>query len=103
MARLFDLERNDIEHERVKLVGKGGCGEVWLARENGTGRQVALKILMQMSQANDQKSFIREITIPVRLNIPYVVPLFGFRLPGVAVVNDHGVLQPERSALIITR
>jgi serine/threonine protein kinase len=75
--RKFFLSLED--YDVGKQLGKGGCGEVYLATERKTGAQVALKVLFDVANLGEQRSFIREVTVPLRLNFPGIVKLIGFR------------------------
>lgn len=58
-----------------KLLGKGGMGEVYLARQLSLGRDIALKILP--ARLRDQKArvqrFFKEVEIMARLDHPNIV------------------------------
>ena len=63
------------QYELLRQLGSGGMGEVWLARQEGLGRQVAVKIL---SSATDQRSvdrLRREAQALARIRHPHVVPV----------------------------
>jgi serine/threonine protein kinase len=85
-------EMND--YTQLKVLGKGAAGTVWLCRDSASNRDVAMKVLREFA-ASDSKSFLREIQIPLRLNLPGIVPLVGFGLPS----TESG---PDRGAMIIT-
>jgi serine/threonine protein kinase len=77
-----------------RLLGKGACGIVHLATEKATERQVAMKELFDVDDAHDQKLFIREIILPVRIGSIGIVPLLGFCLP-----SPKGSSGPDDSSL----
>lgn len=58
-----------------RLLGKGGMGEVYLARQLSMDRDVALKILPpSMTQdEEDVQRFIQEVRLAARLNHPHIV------------------------------
>jgi eukaryotic-like serine/threonine-protein kinase len=58
-----------------RLLGSGGMGHVYLARDNVIGRAVALKIV---SSAVDNERFLREAATTGMLNHPHVVQLYDF-------------------------
>lgn len=60
-----------------ELIGKGGYGEVYLAEEVLTAKEVAIKVYdkYQMSQANRLKSVNNEIRILKRLDHPNIIKL----------------------------
>ncbi|HRG97239.1 MAG TPA: serine/threonine-protein kinase [Polyangiaceae bacterium] len=67
-----------IGHYRVvRLLGRGGMGSVFLARDMRLGRSVALKLLAnELSSATDRKQFDVEARTTARLSHPNVVTLF---------------------------
>jgi serine/threonine protein kinase len=80
------------DYEEICLLGRGACGEVFLCKEKDTGARVALKRVNEVAEPHNQRSFIREIIVPLKLNLPGIVKFIGFRFP-----------DPEGSpALIIT-
>ena len=61
------------------LVGRGGMGAVYRARDAALGRQVALKVIAP-ALARDprfRERFIRESRIAARLEHPHIVPVYG--------------------------
>ena len=59
-------------------LGRGGMGEVYLAFDNQLGRQVALKILREISEnRNYRRRFEREARSIAGLNHPNIVTLHG--------------------------
>jgi serine/threonine protein kinase len=82
-------------------LGKGACGEVFLARDKDTGVPVAVKVLFHAGTASDQKSFFREISVPTRLNLPGLVRFLGFRCPEEKRTDKH-LDVPEVPGLIVT-
>ena len=74
-------------YETIRLLGEGGMGRVYLARQTDLGRQVVVKV-MHDHIANDpkfRKRFERETLLMARFQHPYVVTLYD------ASLNDpHG-------------
>jgi serine/threonine protein kinase len=58
---------------------------------------VAVKKIFEIANAKDQRSFIREIVVPLKLNLPGIVKLIGFRFPEPDTATTRG-----SPALIIT-
>jgi serine/threonine-protein kinase len=74
-------------YETVKLLGEGGMGRVYLAKQNDLGRQVVVKV-MHEHIANDPKfreRFQREMLLMARFQHPYVVALYD-----ASLTDPHG-------------
>jgi serine/threonine-protein kinase len=66
-------------YEVVALIGCGGMGEVYRARDTGLGRHVALKILPD-TFTNDRERlarFRREAQVLASLNHPHIAAIYG--------------------------
>lgn len=81
-------------YEIRELLGEGGRGSVYRARDTKLGRDVAIKVLLP-SLANDAKilaRFEREAKLLASINHPNIATIYGFedaptcsaRLPGAA-------------------
>lgn len=69
----------------VELIGKGGMGEVWKAAHMRLPKNVAVKVLLDATLANESAlaRFRREAEIASRLNHPNIVDILDFNtLPG---------------------
>src|SRR5262245_24145424 len=55
------------------LVGSGGMGRIYRARDEHTGRLVALKLLHRTGAARDTDRFVREARILSELHHPGIV------------------------------
>lgn len=67
------------QYRVVRLLGRGGMGAVFLAREESLDRLVAIKVLPEGSGDEETRErFRREARIAAQLNQPNVVPLLGF-------------------------
>lgn len=64
----------------VKLLGRGGMGEVWRAHDTETDRIVAIKLLPEYLSADEefQHRFRREAHAAARLNNPHVIPIHHY-------------------------
>ena len=62
-------------YELVRLLGRGGCGAVYLAKDLHLGRFVALKYLSQSRPAEIER-FFREARFAARLNNPAIVQVY---------------------------
>src|SRR6187399_1842795 len=68
------------QFEVVDLLGTGGMGEVYRARDTKLNRDVALKVLYEsvVSDADRLARFRREAQVLASLNHPNVAHLYGF-------------------------
>ena len=67
------------QYEVGRLLGRGGMGAVFLAREPALDRNVAIKVLPSDRDASaDRERFRREARTAARLNHPHIVPLYTF-------------------------
>ncbi len=107
------------DYEIIRLIGSGGMGEVWLARETMLDRLVAVK-LISVRLTQDQAfaaRFQNEARIQARLSHPHIVGLLSFfeergdycmvqeYAPGITLrelIERTGPI-PERRALGIFR
>src|SRR6188768_1096898 len=67
-------------YEVLALIGQGGMGEVYRAREAHLGRDVALKTLPEVFVSDPERvaRFEREARILATLNHPNIATIFGF-------------------------
>ncbi len=64
----------------VSQVGKGGLGQVWLARDNDLVREVALKEIKAEAMSSEAvKRLIKEAQITGQLQHPNIVPVYEVR------------------------
>ena len=77
------------QFQRIRRIGVGGLGEVWLARDNKLKRNVAIKELNAEARQNPQawKRFHREAEITGHLEHPNIVALYAFG-------NDRETAEP---------
>ncbi len=68
------------DYEAVRLIGSGGMGEVWLARDDMLDREVAIKRLNhQLTQDADFAArFQNEARIQAKLKHPHIVGILAF-------------------------
>ena len=69
-----------VDHYRVeRLLGRGGMGEVYLARDTHLGRRVALKVVRadQLATPDATQQFLREARTTARFNHPHIVTVYG--------------------------
>jgi serine/threonine protein kinase len=108
-------------YETVKLLGEGGMGRVYLAKQTDLGRQVVVKV-MHEHVANDPKfreRFQREMLLMARFQHPYVVALYDASLNdplgpcivmeyvrGISLdtlIHRNGRLSPGRAGKILAQ
>jgi tetratricopeptide (TPR) repeat protein len=70
-----DLPPAPDKYELIRLLGRGGCGAVYLATDMHLGRSVALKYLGQSRPAEVER-FFREARFAARLNNPAIVQVY---------------------------
>ena len=59
-----------------RVLGRGGMGTVYLARDVKHGRQVAIKALTpEVAQAVGARQFLKEIRVTAQLQHPHILPL----------------------------
>jgi predicted ATPase len=63
----------------VSLIGAGGMGEVYLARDQRLGRQVAIKVLSESwsARADERARFEREARLLAALNHPNIAAIYS--------------------------
>jgi serine/threonine-protein kinase len=86
----------DIEerYEELGSIGKGGMGEVLLARDNQLLRKVAIKVLRdEVSSAAALSYFLREAQITAQLDHPNIVPLYTVKKPDSGRKNVSFVMK----------
>ncbi len=64
------------------LLGRGGCGEVWLADDVGMGRQVAVKTITDVDRLDLIKTLRNEARLLGGLEHPNIVRVFAWREVG---------------------
>ena len=70
-------------YEKIRIVGRGTFGTVWLVRHNATGKQYIRK---EVSLANlprhEQKATMQEVDVLKRLKHPHIVAYVDSYLDG---------------------
>jgi serine/threonine-protein kinase len=68
-----------INYEILSVLGKGGMGEVWRARDTKLGREVAIKTLPQGFSSDTERlsRFEREARVLAALNHPNIAAIYG--------------------------
>ena len=69
-----------VDHYKVtRLIGKGGMGDVYLARDTQLGRKVALMVLKPSALGNKRglARFLFEAKVTAQFSHPHIVTIFG--------------------------
>ena len=107
-------------YELLSLVGAGGMGQVWRARDRQTNRVVALKVLPEHSAEDEEprERFRRECEAVAQLTEPHVIPIHDFGdmdgrlflnmrlVDGTdlrTLIKQEGALPPTRAVAIIAQ
>src|SRR5215470_11676535 len=106
-------------YEAIRLLGEGGMGRVYLARQMDLGRQVVVKVMHDHIAADPKfrERFVRETLLMARFQHPYAVTLYDASLndaQGPCIVmeyirgitldqllRNHGRLSPPRVARLL--
>src|SRR5437763_8536660 len=69
-------------YEAIRLLGEGGMGRVYLARQLDLGRQVVVKVMHDHIAADPKfrERFARETLLMARFTHPYAVTLYDAKL-----------------------
>lgn len=70
----------EVDHYRImRLLGRGGMGEVYLARDTKLGRKVALKIVLSdvLRDEGEKERFLFEARATAALNHEHIVTIYG--------------------------
>lgn len=96
LARLRALMERPAEHTRYEigeLIGEGGMGSVYLARDRELDRDVALKVVRETAATvDDRERILREARILASLEHPGIVP-----------IHDVGTLTDGRLFYVMKR
>jgi serine/threonine-protein kinase len=65
----------DADFELTSLIGRGGMGEVWLARQRSLGRDVAIKIPPDAADEAVERALVSEARVTGALEHPSIVPV----------------------------
>jgi len=69
------------EFELIDLVGRGGMGCVWAARDRILDRTVAIKVMRsRLGDPDEQERFLREALLCSKVDSPHVVRVFSARV-----------------------
>jgi DNA-binding transcriptional regulator YhcF (GntR family) len=92
------------QYEILRLLGQGGVGTVYLARERLLERLVAIKVLRsELVSADTTERFVREARTAARLMHPHIVPLHTFGQAGDTLYFIMGFVDGESLESMLTR
>ena len=84
------------QYEVIRLLGRGGMGAVYLAREPFLDRHVAVKVLpAELASGDARERFLREARTAARLSHPHIVPLHTFGQAGDLLFYVMGYVEGE--------
>ena len=105
-----DARRRLLEHtvgaqyEIIRLLGQGGAGTVYLARERLLERLVAIKMLRsELVFADSRERFVREARTAAKLMHANIVPLYSFGQAGDTLFYIMGYVEGESLESMLTR
>ena len=104
----------------LSMLGAGGMGQVWRARDSQTNRVVALKVLPEHSADDDEsrERFRRECEAVAQLTEPHIIPIHDFGdvegrlflnmrlVDGIdlrTLIKQEGAMSPTRAVAIIAQ
>ncbi|MFW5752729.1 MAG: serine/threonine-protein kinase [Planctomycetota bacterium] len=73
--RVIDREPGG-DYQLLEMLGRGGMGRVYLARQAGVGRMVALKRIARKASAYDCARFVAEAQVTGGLSHPNIIPIY---------------------------
>src|SRR4051812_21179831 len=93
------------QYEVLQLIGRGGMGAVYLARERFLERLVAVKVLPHDSatDGSGRERFLREARTAARLSHPSIVPLHTFAEAEGTFLYVMGYVAGESLAALLAR
>ena len=85
------------QYELGRVLGRGGMGTVYFAREQALDREVAIKVLPPdvASTSDARERFLREARTAARLTHPNIVPLYTFGDTGSVLYYVMGFVDGE--------
>jgi predicted Ser/Thr protein kinase len=99
LRKLLERTLRD-QFEVIRPLGRGGMGVVYLARERGLERLVAIKVLLPEVSATEEsrERFRREARTAARLTHPNILPLYAFGEVGELAYLVMGYVRGESLA-----
>jgi serine/threonine protein kinase len=74
-------------YEVIALIGAGGMGEVYQARDTRLGRDVATKVLPadRVADEDRRRRFVQEAQAASALNHPHIITIYESRRPTTTI------------------
>jgi len=92
------------QYEVLRVLGQGGAGTVFLARERLLERLVAIKVLRsEVVSADSRERFVREARTAAKLMHPGIVPLYTFGELGDSLYYIMGFVEGESLEALLRR
>ena len=92
------------QYEILRLLGQGGAGVVYLARERLLERLVAIKLLRsELVSADTKERFVREARTAAKLMHAHIVPLYAFGQAGDTLYYVMGYVEGESLESLLQR
>ncbi|OHT16932.1 TKL family protein kinase [Tritrichomonas foetus] len=72
-------------------IGKGGFGQVWLARDLRSGKLCAIKELHQENLTpRNMQSFAREVNTMIKIHERFILPIIGYTIdPPYSIISEY--------------
>ena len=92
-------------YEVLSLLGAGGMGEVYRARDTRLGREVAIKVLPaeRMADEDRRRRFVQEARAASALNHPNIVTIYEIESADGSRLHRHGVRRGQTLDAVIPR
>src|SRR5438874_1674147 len=92
-------------YQIYQMLGRGGMGEVYLARDSRLGRQVAIKVVRsqpyyKFAAKQTERLFEREMKVISQLDHPHILPLYDYgetRVNGITITYMVMPYRPDGS------
>ena len=100
MLVLRDGERVAGRYQLLSILGRGGMGEIWSARDLSTDRIVAIKFMqtvLGIGQSEVLARFEREVRVLSTIDNPHIIRLFDFGVTQEVPYLVMGLLEGEES------
>ena len=74
----LELSQDELEYELLKVLGEGGMGVVWDARQTSIDRSVAVKMIKddRVDDQDQRQKFLAEAVVTGDLDHPNIVPIY---------------------------